>query len=114
MNWRFWEPAYTAEAVARQLVAGLRDGSIVLAEPLADEPLDADLDSEKVVFQLDLPAGTTNEGILELVKQCVRGADEQNRTHGGRGLELEAVRVESPKIKVALRPKAESEKVSAV
>jgi Type VI secretion system/phage-baseplate injector OB domain len=38
MNWRFWKPKNTVHSVARQLAAGLRDGSIVLDEPLEDEP----------------------------------------------------------------------------
>jgi hypothetical protein len=48
MNWRFWEPIYTVKSVAQRLAAGLRDGSIVLDEPLEDETHDAERPSEHV------------------------------------------------------------------
>jgi tetratricopeptide (TPR) repeat protein len=40
MHWRFWEPKHTVKSVAQRLAAGLRDGSVVLDDPLDDEPAD--------------------------------------------------------------------------
>ena len=114
MNWFFWRPKHTVQSVAQRIAAGLRDGSIMLDEPLEDEPFDDVIESSDLVLQLDIPQGTSNEEILELVKQCVIRADEQNRLQGGQGLTLEAVRVESPKIRVALRQTGPTEKVNAV
>jgi hypothetical protein len=114
MNWRFWEPKHTVQTVAKQLLDGLRDGSIVIGEPLLDEPLEAETDVDKIVLQLDVPQEMSNEEILEVVKRCVRGADEENRNHGGQGLSLEAIRVDRPKVKVALRAKGVPNRLAAV
>ncbi len=37
MNWRFWEPSHTVASVADRLTVGLRDGTIFLDEPIAEE-----------------------------------------------------------------------------
>ena len=114
MNWRFWEPKHTVQSVAKQLLDGLRDGSVVVGERLLDEPLDAETDTDNIVLQLDVPREMSNDEILDVVKRCVRGADEENRSHGGQGLSLAAIRVDRPTVKVALRPRTESERTSAV
>lgn len=105
MNWRFWEPKHTVASVAKRISEGLRDGTVVLGEPLSDDPFTDDIEEGRLVLQFDVAPQLSADEILDLVKECVRNADEQDRNHGGPGLNLEAVRVESPKVKVALRNK---------
>lgn len=114
MNWQFWKPKHTVASVAKQLASGLRDGSITLDEPLADEPFEDDIGTDGVVLQIDIAAGTSDATILEMVKQFASSADQENRSHGGTGLRIGKVVVEFPMVKVALRPRSEAERTSAV
>jgi hypothetical protein len=114
MNWRFWKPKHTVESVAQRLALGLRNGSIILDEPFADEPFDDDIETDDVVLQINVAEGTPDAAILEMVKQCANSADLENRNHGGNGLRIGKVVVEFPKVKVALRPRSETERTSAV
>ena len=75
MNWQFWKPKHTVASVAARLASGLRDGSIILDEPLADEPFDDDVETDALVLQIDVAAGTSDAAILELVRQRASSAD---------------------------------------
>ena len=109
MNWRFWEPPHTVESVARRLVAGLRDGSVVLDEPQEEGPFDSDLNDDGIVVQIDVPEGASDAAILDYVKRCAITADEENRSHGGAGLRVGTILIQSPRVKVAFRPRNAAE-----
>jgi hypothetical protein len=110
MNWRFWQPKHTFENVARQLVEGLRDGSVEFDRSLDDDDFDADA----IVMQIDVAQGMTDAAILELVKQCATTADEEDRRNGGIGLRIGRVVVDLPKVKVGLQPRTETKHAGAV
>src|SRR5262245_32687756 len=88
MTWQFWKATHTVDSVARRLATGLRDGSMVLDEPLADEPFDASLDSDTIVLQFEVADETSDAAILDMVKARVGAADRESRSHGGPGLRL--------------------------
>jgi hypothetical protein len=96
------------------LSSGLLDDSIILDEPLVDEPFEDDIETDGLVLQLDIAEGTSDAAILELVKQSASSADQENRRHGGNGLRIGKVIVDFPKVKVALRPSNDAERTGAV
>ena len=71
MNWQFWKPKHTVESVAKRLASGLRDGSIILDVPLADEPFEDDIGIDAEVVQIDLPERTAD---------VLAGGQTQSRT----------------------------------
>lgn len=103
MGWRFWRPKHTVDSVARDLVAGLIDGSLALDEPLED---DDNRTEAAVVLELDVPAGASDAEILDLVRRCTQTADAEHRNYGGHGLRLNEVKITSPPpaVRMALRP----------
>jgi hypothetical protein len=109
MNWRFWQPRQTVASVAGRLAEGLRDGSVVLDEPFADEAEDAADDD--LMLNLNAPAGSTDLEMLDLIKRVTLHADEGHRQSGGHGLSIQVVWFSylapagKPAVRVRLRPK---------
>lgn len=114
MNWQFWKPKHTVASVARQLASGLRDGSIVLDEVLADEPFDDEIDADDAItLQIEVAEATSDAAILDMVKQYANSADLENRSRGGAGLRIGKIVVALPKITVAMRRRHRSEPTNA-
>lgn len=112
MSWQFWKPVNTVDSVAHRLAAGLRDGSIMLDDPVADEPFNDELASEAVVLYLNIPEGMNDEAILDLVKQFAAEADASDRRRGGHGLRIGKVIISHPSCRVALLPRIQDRNIA--